>query len=167
MAEQTILINNGESLTIADNNYTNTIIQSLVGPEGRVGPEGPPGPPGPRGPRGRAAPFYPRTVYAVHTWLLSSGSNTLELVNATWIKTSSASTDSYIAGINAGVDGELRIITNIGSNNIVIRNNNSVVPNDQKILIKNNQDLTLPPYCSAHLIYEVTTSKWIVMGVYV
>jgi hypothetical protein len=57
MAEQTIYINDNEILNISDNNYTNTIIQALVGPEGPPGPAGSIGPPGPRGPRGRAAPY--------------------------------------------------------------------------------------------------------------
>jgi hypothetical protein len=57
MVDANLLINMEERLEISDNNYTNTIIQALLGPQGPAGPPGSAGPPGPRGPRGRAAPF--------------------------------------------------------------------------------------------------------------
>lgn len=165
MAEQTIYINNDEILTVSDNNYTNTIIQSLVGPEGKEGPVGPAGPPGPRGPRGRAAPFYPRTVYASHTTTLNpSINNVLDAVNASWIKLNTSG-NSEFHGIYPGTDGELRILTNTSSNNITIKHESSSVSNDRKIISFNNQDIILSANKSIQLIYDQTSEKWRVISV--
>jgi len=164
MAEQTIFVNETEILNISDNNYTNTIIQALVGPEGKTGPEGPPGPPGPRGPRGRAAPFFPRTVFASSSLSLDIENNSIPVINATWIKLSSSSTNNII-GIGAGTEGELRILTNIGSNNIVIKHNDTSISTDQRILTNSSQNITLNPNNSINLIYDQTAQKWRVISV--
>lgn len=158
MAETTISINNQQKLTITDNNYTNTVLTALVGPEGKAGPPGPPGPQGPRGARGRAAPFYPRTVYASQNITLVSGSNVLQ-TQTSWIRISSSETSS-IDGINSGTDGELRILTNIGNNNILIKNNSSDASSDQKILIPDNQNITLNSNSSISLIYDQIIDRW-------
>lgn len=160
MAEQLIYINNKEQLLVSDNNYTNTIIQSFVGPPGPPGPPGQSGPPGPRGARGRAAPFYPRTVYASRSVLLNSGNtNVLEALNASWIKFSSSG-PADLCGIHAGAEGELRILTNTGSYNITIKHNSTNCLNDQKILNFNNQDIILLSNISIQLIYDESVGKW-------
>lgn len=164
MAEQNIYVNNQELLTVSDNNYTNTIIQSLVGPEGKVGPVGPPGPPGPRGPRGRAAPFYPRTVYASHAATLTVDSNILDSVNASWIKLQ-AMADRELHGIHAGTDGELRILTNTSAYNITIMHNSNSASNDKKIISFNNQNIVVSSNKSIQLIYDDTAQKWRVISV--
>lgn len=165
MTEQNIYINNEELLTISDNNYTNTIIQSLVGPEGKEGPVGPAGPPGPRGPRGRAAPFYPRTVYASHTAELNpSINNILDSVNASWIKLNTSG-NSEFHGIYPGADGELKILTNISASDITIKHSSLAVSNDRKIISFNNQDIILSANKSIQLIYDQTSEKWRVISV--
>lgn len=164
MAEQTIFVNETEILNISDNNYTNTIIQALVGPEGKAGPEGPQGPPGPRGPRGRAAPFFPRTVFASYALSLDLENNSIPVINATWIKLSSTLANN-VTGIGAGTEGELRILTNVGSNNIVIKHNDSTAINDQKILTNSGQNIVLNPNNSISLIYDQTSQKWRVVSV--
>lgn len=164
MAEQTIFVNNTDLLQISDNNYTNTIIQSLVGPEGKTGPEGPPGPAGPRGPRGRAAPFFPRTVYASYTLALSSGNNIIPVINASWIKVSADTNTSLIIGISSGADGELRILTNTGSNSITIKHNSNDASVDSKILVFNSQDIVLNSNNSANILYDQTAQKWRVIS---
>lgn len=164
MAEQTIFVNNTDLLQISDNNYTNTIIQSLVGPEGKTGPEGPPGPAGPRGPRGRAAPFFPRMVYASYTLALSSGNNIIPVINASWIKVSADTNTSSIIGISSGADGELRILTNTGSNSITIKHNSNDASVDSKILVFNSQDIVLNSNNSANILYDQTAQKWRVIS---
>lgn len=159
MAEQTIYVNNERKLVVTDNNYTNTVLTALIGPQGKPGPIGPPGPQGPRGARGRAAPFYPRTVYASQNINLVSGSNVLDQTQTSWIRVSSSSTSS-IDGINSGTDGELRILTNTGTNNILIKNNSTTATSDQRILISDNQNITLYSNSSVSLIYDQIVDKW-------
>ena len=151
MAEQSIYINNSEVMTITDNNYTSTIIQAVTGPQGIQGPEGPPGPAGPRGPRGRSAPFYPKIVYPSYSISLTSQHNVIPTTNYTWLKLSSSSI-VYLDNLENGIDGEMKILTNIGNNNIII--------NSFSILTHTGSNLTLSPKLSINVIYDKDANKW-------
>jgi len=66
-----------------------------------------------------------------------------------------------IQGIAVGADGEERYITNVGANNIVIKNDSaSATAAGNKILTHTGADITLAAQGAIALWYDGTSSRW-------
>ncbi len=69
-----------------------------------------------------------------------------------------------ITGIAGGTDGRLLSIINVGSNNIVLSNQNSGSQPANRIITGTGANLTLRANNAATLLYDGTTRQWRVLS---
>lgn len=67
-----------------------------------------------------------------------------------------------VTGVVAGVDGEIRFIWNVGTQNIVLQNENALSTAANRWTTSTGADLTLSPNKCAMKMYSTTTSRWLV-----
>lgn len=65
-----------------------------------------------------------------------------------------------ITGIVAGQDGQVIELWNVGSNNIVLQNENASSTAGNRFLTNTGADLTIVPNNCAKLRYDLTTARW-------
>lgn len=69
-----------------------------------------------------------------------------------------------IDGIAAGVDGQHLVLTNLSSSLLTIKNQSGVASANDRIVTGSSADIALENTASLFLIYNVTDSRWYVVG---
>jgi hypothetical protein len=67
-----------------------------------------------------------------------------------------------VTGVVAGVDGETRFVWNVGTQNIVLQNENASSTAANRMTTSTGADLTLSANKCALMMYSTTTSRWLV-----
>lgn len=69
-----------------------------------------------------------------------------------------------VTGLAAGFNGELRLVVNVGSNDLVLQNQNAGSAAANRIITGTGADLTLGADGAALLLYDGTTARWRVVA---